>query len=118
MIIHASITNINNRIFIAEATLTRFSKSRIPTYPTWRYSQKQGHDGLGADALDLAELPLLLGTVLATGKGSDSFLKRADELAPAIKNFDIFKDRGIDDILGSRTPTCSLMLLLARELIY
>lgn len=44
--------------------------------------RNRGADGLGATALDFAELPLMLGSVLATGKGADALAKRADDLAP------------------------------------
>jgi len=43
--------------------------------------RNRGNDGVGATALDFAELPLMLGGVIATGKGADSFLKRGDEVA-------------------------------------
>lgn len=44
--------------------------------------RNRGADGMGATALDFAELPLMLGGVLATGKGADQLAKRADDLAP------------------------------------
>jgi hypothetical protein len=44
--------------------------------------RNRGADGVGATALDFAELPLMLGSVLATGKGADQLAKRADDLAP------------------------------------
>lgn len=51
--------------------------------------RNRGYDGVGADVLDIAELPLLFGGVIASGgKGADNFTKRADEAAGFLKRAD------------------------------
>lgn len=47
--------------------------------------RNRGVEGAPATAMDYLELPLMLGGVIATGKGGDALLKRGDELIPGIK---------------------------------
>lgn len=47
--------------------------------------RSRGVDGPAATITDVAELPLMLGTVLATGKGADNLVKRADDVADTVK---------------------------------
>ena len=50
-------------------------------------------------ALDMAELPLIIGSILATGKGADMLTKRGDDLASSIK-----KSGAADDFAGKLPP--------------
>ena len=47
--------------------------------------RNRGVEGAPATAMDYLELPLMLGGVIATGKGGDALLKRGDELLPGVK---------------------------------
>lgn len=53
--------------------------------PLGNIARERGIDGAAATALDIAELPLMLGSVLATGKGADQLLKRGDEVGSILK---------------------------------
>lgn len=80
--------------------------------------RNRGVDGAGATALDFAELPLMLASVLATGKGADALVKRADDItggAKAIEDVLGGASRSIDDVLGGARETQNVPKLPRRS---